>query len=289
MSHLFCFGLGYTAQALARHLRDQGWTVTGTARTVQAVEALRREGFDAVPYDGLVQSAEVSSRLQSATHMLTSVAPDAQGDPVLRTHVADLTSAPRLGWIGYLSTVGVYGNTFGDWVDEASEVSGDHDRTLWRIDAERSWLALDTAATSRVQIFRLAGIYGPGRSAIDSVRSGRAQCIVKPGQVFNRIHVDDIAQVLAAAMTGRGHHAVYNLADDEPAPPQDVVMYAAELLRQPPPPMIDYADAQLSPMARSFYEANRRVSNARMKGDLNVRLVYPNYRDGLRAILAGHL
>jgi nucleoside-diphosphate-sugar epimerase len=286
MSQLFCFGLGYTARVLACECLRLGWQVAGTARSQSGVDGLRQSGFDALLFDGQQASAEVTARLRTATHVLTSVPPDAEGDAVLRLYASDLATAPQLSWIGYLSTVGVYGNTQGDWVDEASPVSGDYDRTRWRIDAERQWQALATAASRRVQIFRLAGIYGPGRSALDSLRTGRAQRIVKPGQVFNRIHVADIAQALAAGMAGRGVHAIYNVADDEPAPPQDVITYAAELLQQPPPPEIDFADADLSPMARSFYEANRRVSNARMKADLGIRLAYPNYRDGLQAIVS---
>lgn len=286
MSHLFCFGLGYTANVLALELRRRGWLVSGTARSPLGVQDLQASGFDGILFDGQHASQDVAARLATATHVLTSIPPDEHGDAVLRIHGVDLASAPNVTWIGYLSTVGVYGNTHGAWVDEHSEVSGDYDRTRWRIDAEQAWLGLAQPRPRRTQIFRLAGIYGPGRSALDSLRAGRAQRIVKPGQVFNRIHVADIALALAAAMAGRGAHSVYNVTDDEPAPPQDVVTYAAELLHQPPPPEIDFADAQLSPMARSFYEANRRVSNARMKGDLGLHLVYPNYRDGLRAILA---
>jgi nucleoside-diphosphate-sugar epimerase len=289
MSHLFCFGLGYTAGALARQLRPRGWRVSGTARTGEGVAKLRQQGFDAALFDGETPGSDVAALLRTATHVLTSVAPDAAGDPVLRTYAGDLAAAPDLGWIGYLSTVGVYGDTSGGWVDEGSAVSGATDRTVWRIAAERDWLALRPASARAAvssQVFRLAGIYGPGRSALDSVRTGRAQRIVKSGQVFNRIHVDDIAQVVAAAMAGRGRHAVYNVADDEPAPPQDVITFAAELLGVAPPPEVAYADALLSPMARSFYEANRRVSNARLKGDLGVGLRYPNYRDGLLALLS---
>lgn len=286
MSHLLCFGLGYTAQALARLLVARGWRVAGTSRTDEAVAELRRQRFEAFVFNDQ-DAADVSKQLEAATHVVVSVAPDAQGDAVLRRFGKELAAAPNLKWIGYLSTVGVYGNTLGGWVDEGSEVSGDFDRTRWRIAAEQAWLQLATAAPSaRVEVFRLAGIYGPQRSAFDSLRSGRAQRIVKPGQVFNRIHVDDIAAVLAAAMTGHGAHTIYNVTDDEPAPPQDVITFAAELLGVDPPPEIDFAEAALSPMARSFYEANRRVSNARVKGDLGVRLLYPNYRDGLRAILA---
>lgn len=286
MHRLFCFGLGYTAQALARPLRQAGWHVAGTTRTREGVAALEAHGFKGYVFDGDTADAGVAGELALATHVLTSAAPDERGDPVLRVFGGELAQAPALVWAGYLSTVGVYGNTLGGWVDEASEVSGDFDRTRWRIEAERNWLEQLARPGRQAQVFRLAGIYGPGRSAFDSLRSGRAQRIVKPGQVFNRIHVDDIALVLAMAMSGRGAHEIYNVADDEPAPPQDVVTYAAELLGIEPPPEIDFAEAQLSPMARSFYESNRRVSNARLKGELGLSLRYPTYRDGLRGILA---
>ncbi|MDO9381500.1 MAG: SDR family oxidoreductase [Hyphomicrobiaceae bacterium] len=286
MSRLFCFGLGYTARALARPLRTAGWHVAGTARTEDGAASLRGQGFEAFVFDGDRGDAGIADALASATHVLTSAPPDEQGDAVLRVYGSQLCDAADLAWAGYLSTVGVYGNTFGGWVDEASDVSGDFDRTRWRIAAERDWLTRLAARGRQAQIFRLAGIYGPGRSAFDGLRSGRAQRIIKPGQVFNRIHVDDIARVLAAAMTGRGMHDIYNVADDEPAPPQDVITYAAELIGVAPPPEIAFEDAKLSPMAQSFYESNRRVSNARLKGDLGVALRYPTYREGLRGILA---
>lgn len=286
MKRLFCFGLGYTAQALARPLLASGWHVAGTARSRDGVDRLRRQGYEAWVFDGDVADAKVMQAIAAATHVLTSAPPDERGDPVLHTYGREIASAPELTWAGYLSTVGVYGNTFGGWVDEASEVSGDFDRTRWRVDAERAWLDQLRAPGRQAQVFRLAGIYGPGRSAFDSLRAGRAQRIVKPGQVFNRIHVDDIARALAAAMSGRGSHDIYNVADDEPAPPQDVITYAAELLGVAPPPEVEFEAAQLSPMARSFYLSNRRVSNARLKGDLGVSLRYPNYREGLRGILA---
>lgn len=226
----------------------------------------------------------VASQLRRATHVLISAPPMAEGDPVLM-HFADaLANASKLQWICYLSTVGVYGESGGGWVDETSPVSGCLDRTRWRLLAEAAWLDLGRALRKRVHVFRLAGIYGPGRSAFDSLRAGRAQRVIKPGQVFNRIHVDDIAQSLALAMAGRGTHEIYNVSDDEPAPPQDLIAYAAELMGVPPPPEVAFEDANLSAMARSFYEANRRVSNARLKGDLGVRLLHPTYRDGLRAI-----
>ena len=286
MNRLFCFGLGYTAQALARGLRQAGWPVAGTATTRDGAEELARRGFEGLLFDGSAPGHAIARAVADATHILVSVAPDEAGDPVLRHHAADLNAAQKLRWIGYLSTVGVYGDTQGGWVDEDSEAAGDFDRTRWRIKAEADWLELGARLGVRTQVFRLAGIYGPGRSALDSVRAGRAQRIIKPGQVFNRIHVDDIAHALAAAMAGRGAHSIYNVADDEPAPPQDVIAFAAELLGVPPPPEIAFHDAQLSPMARSFYELNRRVSNARLKGDLGVHLAYPNYRNGLQAIAA---
>lgn len=287
MKRLFCFGLGYTADTLARALlRIGGWAVTGTARSAAGADALARSGYEGLIFDGSAEFSrnDINKSIAAATHVLVSIAPDADLDPVMRQFREELARAAPLTWIGYLSTVGVYGNTQGGWVDEDSDVSGVFDRTRWRIAAEAEWLEFGRQTGKQVRVFRLAGIYGPGRSAFDSLRSGRAQRIVKPGQVFNRIHVDDIARALAAAMAGRGAHAIYNVSDDEPAPPQDVIAYAAELAGIEPPPEIDYADAQLSPMARSFYEANRRVSNARLKGDLGVRLAYPTYRDGLRAI-----
>lgn len=286
MSRLLCFGMGYTAQALARPLAAAGWHVAGTARSAEAVAQLRGHGFAAFAFDGETASPELEAEVAAATHIVTSAPPDARGDPVVRVLGEQLANAPRLVWAGYLSTVGVYGNTHGGWVDEASEVSGDFDRTRWRIDAELDWLRRLARPGRQAQVFRLAGIYGPGRSAFDSLRSGRAQRIIKPGQVFNRVHVDDIARVLAAAMSGRGVHDIYNVADDEPAPPQDVISYAADLMGIAPPPEVAFDEAQLSPMARSFYESNRRVSNARLNGDLGVSLKYPNFREGLRGIFA---
>lgn len=286
MSKLFCFGFGFSAEALARRLPGR-WHVSGTARSAERVTELKRRGFDALVWAGLSHDADVAAALRDATHVLVSAPPQAEGDAALLHFAKDLAQADALRWVGYLSTVGVYAETGGGWVDETSPVSGDLDRAHWRLDAERDWLALGKTSGKRVQVFRLAGIYGPGRSAFDSIRAGRAQRIIKPGQVFNRIHVDDIGQTLAAAMAGRGRHDIYNVTDDEPAPPQDLVAYAAELMGVEPPPEVAFKDAVLTPMARSFYEANRRVSNARIKGDLNVRLAHPNYRDGLRAIAAG--
>jgi nucleoside-diphosphate-sugar epimerase len=229
----------------------------------------------------------LSAALREATHVLISAPPGEVGDPVLNQHSADLAQAPSLRWIGYLSTVGVYGDHQGDWVDETTPPNPVSQRGRRRVGAEEAWLALGADAGARVLIFRLAGIYGPGRSAIDRLRAGTAQRIVKPGQVFNRIHVEDIAEIVHASLSGGGTHAVYNVADDEPAPPQDVIAYAAELLQMPPPPAIAIEDARLSVMAKSFYVENKRISNARAHRDLGIDLKYPNYRLGLQAILRG--
>ncbi len=205
---------------------------------------------------------------------------------MLRHHARDLESSASLGWIGYLSTIGVYGDRRGGWVDEATPPDPTSERSRRRVEAENAWLAFGARTGRRVEIFRLAGIYGPGRSAIERLREGSVQNIIKPGQVFNRIHVEDIARTLRAAIDGRGRHQVYNVADDEPAPPQDVIAFAADLLQIPPPPPIALADAQLSPMAASFYAESKRVGNSRLRLDLRVELKFPSYREGLRAIVA---
>jgi nucleoside-diphosphate-sugar epimerase len=287
MSHLFCFGMGYSARAIAKRLAAEGWRVTGTARTPEGAEAITRQGFTGLVFDGTAPSDAVRQALQDATHLVVSAPPGEAGDPVLAHHRADIETAPALKWVGYLSTIGVYGDHKGAWVDEETPPAPVSARSRRRAEAERAWLALAKPASFRVQVFRLSGIYGPGRSAIDRLRAGTAQRVIKQGQVFNRIHVADIATVLAAAIAGRGRHEIYNVTDDEPTPPQDVITYAADLLQMPPPPEVDIEDAQLSLMAKSFYVENKRASNARLRGDLGVRLKFPSYREGLRGILAG--
>jgi nucleoside-diphosphate-sugar epimerase len=285
MSHLFCFGLGYSARVLAARLAAEGWRVGGTARTPDGAKAIAAQGLTALVFDGSAPGTEVGDALRAATHVLVSAPPGADGDPVLNQHAADIAQAPSLQWIGYLSTVGVYGDHQGDWVDETTPPNPVSERSRHRLTAEEAWLAFGVDADVSVRIFRLAGIYGPGRSAIDRLRAGTAQRIVKPRQVFNRIHVADIAEILHVSLGGHGTHQVYNVADDEPAPPQDVITYAAELLQMPPPPEIAFENAQLSVMAKSFYVENKRISNARMRRDLGIDLNYPNYRLGLQAIL----
>ncbi len=287
MSHLFCFGLGYSAQRVAQHLAAQGWHIAGTARTSEGAQKIAAQGYEAFVFDGSAPGAGVAQAIANATHVLVSAPADAAGDPALRHHTDDLMRAPALSWIGYLSTIGVYGDSQGEWIDETTPTHATSARGRRRIDAEQEWLALATARKARAQVFRLAGIYGPGRSAIDRLRAGTAHRIIKPGQVFNRIHVDDIAAAVLAGLGGRGAEQIYNVTDDEPAPPQDIITYAAELLHMPPPPPIAFEDAQLSPMAASFYADNKRVRNTRMREDLGVALKFPTYREGLRAILAG--
>ena len=286
MTHLFCFGLGYSARVLGARLLDQGWQVTGTSTTADGAQRISALGSKArgLVFDGVTGSVDVGEALQSATHVLTSIPPNQAGDPALSLHHADLARASDLSWIGYLSTIGVYGDWQGAWIDEATPPRPQSPRSIQRLEAENAWLTFGARTGKRVQVFRLPGIYGPGRSAIDNVRAGKARRIVKPGQVFNRIHVFDIATALMAAMSKAGHHTIYNLTDDEPAPNQDVVQHAAELLGAPVPPDEPFETAGLGLMAGSFYSESKRVRNTRMKDDLGVTLAFPTYREGLRQI-----
>jgi nucleoside-diphosphate-sugar epimerase len=280
---LFCFGLGYTALALARALAAEGWRIAGTTRDPGKQARLEREGIEVWRFARDQPLDQAERALAGTTHLLSSIAPDEQGDPVLGHHARDLLRTGSLAWAGYLGTTGVYGDRDGEWVSEADPVAPTMGRTSRRVRAEAHWLASGLPA----HLFRLAGIYGPGpgRSAIAAVRAGTARRIVKPGQVFCRIHVDDIVQVLRASMARPNPGAIYNVADDEPAPPQDVVTFACELLGVEPPPELPFEQAELSPMARSFYRDSRRIDNARIREELGVRLRYPSYREGLRALL----
>jgi len=280
---LFCFGLGYTAQALIRAL-PAGWQVAGSCRNAAAASAFRAQGIDAMVFDGEQPAGEPAAALAGVTHVLSSVPPGAAGDPVLAQFGPALAAADGLRWLGYLSTTGVYGDRGGAWVDETTPPAPTGPRGERRLAAEQDWLRLWHAHGRPVHLFRLAGIYGPGRSALDSLRDGRARRVVKPGQVFSRIHVDDIVQVLLASMARPRGGAAYNLCDDEAAPPQDVIAYAAGLMGVAPPPEVPFAEAELSPMARSFYAENKRVRNKLIKDELGIHLAYPNYRVGLQAI-----
>jgi nucleoside-diphosphate-sugar epimerase len=280
--HLFCFGLGYSALALADILLPRGWRISGTCRSPEKAARLAARGITPHLFDRGHPVSDLPAHLASVTHLLSSVPPDAQGDPVLDLHGETLNKLRHFAWTGYLSTTGVYGDRQGGWADEESPLQPSGERGARRLAAEQAWLRLTPAA----HLFRLAGIYGPGSSALDTVRAGRARRVVKPGQVFSRIHVEDIAQILAASIDRPSPGRAYNVCDDDAASPSDVVLYACQLLGVAPPPLIDYAEADLSPMARSFYDDNKRVHNDRIKQELGVSLKYPNYRLGLSAILA---
>lgn len=278
---LLSFGHGYSARALTARLIPRGWQVTGTTRSAQKAEALRKTGVTAVIWP----RSDIRQALAQTSHVLISAGPGQDGDPVLaelRDEIA--AAAPHLTWVGYLSTTGVYGDHQGGWVDENTPLSPSTERGQARVAAEAAWQAIPDLP---LHIFRLAGIYGPGRGPFAKVRNGTARRIIKKGQVFSRIHVDDIAQVLKASIDHPIPGAIYNLCDDNPAPPQDVIGYAAELLGQPVPPAVTFEEADLSPMARSFYAESKRVRNDRIKQELGVKLIYPTYQDGLQAMIDG--
>jgi nucleoside-diphosphate-sugar epimerase len=284
VNHLLCFGFGFSARELALSLPRESWRVTGTSRSEEGCAAIREAGFEAVRFDGTAPVA--AGVLESATHVVLSAPPGKTGDPVLACHGEDLgRCASSIEWLAYLSTTGVYGDRQGGWVDENSPLEPSTARGRARLEAETGWLDLWRRTGLPVHIFRLAGIYGPGRNQLETVRSGRAQRIVKPGQVFSRIHVADIAGILRASIAKPNPGAAYNVCDDEAAPPQDVVAYAARLLGVEPPPEVPFEEADLSPMARSFYADSKRVSNERVKQELGYRFRYPTYREGLAALL----
>lgn len=275
---LFSFGHGYSAQALAQLLVPQGWRVIGTTRSPEKFGLLRAQGVEPVAFPGGDLSA-----LEQASHLLISAGPGEAGDPVLATLRDRITAlAPRLDWAGYLSTTGVYGDKGGDWVDETTAPAPSTRRGAWRVQAEAEWRAIPGLP---LHIFRLAGIYGPGRGPFAKVRAGTARRIIKDGQVFSRIHVEDIAQVILASMARPRPGAIYNVCDDNPAPPQEVIAHAAALLGLPPPPAEAFGTAEMTPMARSFYAESKRVKNDLIKTELGVTLRYPDYRSGLQALL----
>ncbi|MEL6550683.1 MAG: SDR family oxidoreductase [Pseudomonadota bacterium] len=271
---LLSLGHGYSAQALAAQLLPQGWRIIGTTRDADKAARMEADGIEA-----RLDPDDLSAEIAEATHILASAAPGEAGDPFLLRH--DLSGSPA-SWVGYLSTTGVYGDHGGEWVDEETALAPTTKRGQYRVDAEAAWAATGLP----LHIFRLAGIYGPGRGPFAKVRAGTARRIVKPGQVFSRIHVADIAQVLEASIARPRPGAIYNVCDDDPAPPEDVIAHAAELLSLPVPPAEDFATAEMTPMARSFYGESKRVRNQLLHEELGVTLLYPSYRDGLAALLA---
>jgi len=276
---LFSFGHGYSAQALSRTLAPQGWRIFGTTRDIEGATAIRTSGAEPLIWPG------EQPYLDGVTHLLISTAPNEDGDPVLAALGDEIAKrAGQLKWVGYLSTTAVYGDHQGDWVDETTPPTPTAKRGRWRMLAEEQWSGIPGLP---VHIFRLAGIYGPGRGPFSKLKRSGLRRIIKPGQVFSRIHVTDIAQVLAASMMAPNPGSIYNVCDDEPVPPQDVIGYAAELQGLPLPPAVPYDEADLTPMARSFYNENKRVRNDLIKEELGVQLLYPNYRVGLEALMAG--
>ncbi|TDK50030.1 SDR family oxidoreductase [Antarcticimicrobium luteum] len=277
---LLCLGAGYCARALARHpCLARGWRILGTTRSADSAAALEAQGITPLIWSG----TGPLPALDQASHLLISAAPGPAGDPVLAALGDQIAQrAAQLHWVGYLSTTGVYGDHQGGWVDEDTPLAPATERGRARVGAEAQWAAIPGLP---LHIFRLAGIYGPGRGPFEKVRTGTARRIVKPGQVFSRAHVEDIAQVLAASLLHPRPGAVYNVCDDDPAPPEEVIAEAARLLDLPLPPAEDFETAAMTPMARSFYAESKKVSNNRIKRELGVRLRYPTYREGLAALL----
>ena len=292
MSTLICLGLGYSAQHYVAGFGARFTRIVGTSRTAERAAELAARAFggrkvEMLTFDGAAASPSVIEAVRVSDTLLVSAAPDEQGDPALRALGDALAAAPRLRGVVLLSTVGVYGDRAGGWVDETTALDPTHERARPRIVAEQDWQALGRQRGTPVAALRLSGIYGPGQNALINVRLGRARNIDKPGQVFNRIHVADIAQAIDAAFA-LGAEGVFNVTDDEPSPPGDPIVLAAGLLGLAPPPAIPYAEAvkTMSPLAASFYAENRRVRNDKLKTVLGVRLRYPSYREGLRALHA---
>ncbi len=280
---LLSFGHGYSAQAIGRLLLQRDWRVIGTSRSEDKAAQLMAAGVEPRIWPG----ADMIPALDAATHLLLSAAPGDEGDPVLAALRDEIAArAGQFAWVGYLSTTGVYGDHQGDWVDEATPLTPATKRGIARMKAEAAWAAIPGLP---LHIFRLAGIYGPGRGPFSKVRNGTARRIIKPGQVFSRTHVADIAQVLLASINTPNPGAAYNVCDDDPAPPEDVIAYAAELLGMPIPPAEDFAAAEMTPMARSFYAESKKVRNDRIKDELGVKLLYPDYRSGLLALFAAEV
>lgn len=274
---MFIFGAGYTAGYLSKKLTAQGWTVYGTTRSQERFDEIAQSGAHPL----LIDDSTVSERLSACSHVLISAGPSEYGDQTL-TDYRSVFVENRFEWVGYLSTTGVYGGTEGEWVDEETPLHPTTTRGQQRKSAEEAWSEVPNLP---LHIFRLAGIYGPGRGPFSKVKSGKAQRIIKKDQVFSRIHVEDIVQVLCASIAAGTYCGVYNVCDNYPAPPQDVIRYAAELLGLPIPPAIAFEDANLSPMGKSFYAENKRVANERIKSELGISLKYPDYKAGLNALV----
>lgn len=281
--NLFVFGLGFSAGYFAKRSNDR---VSGTVRSQEKAAVLSASGITAHVFGPDVRDSAIAEDIAKADALLISVPPGTSGDPVLAAYAHQIASAPNLRWIGYLSTIGVYGDHQGAWVDEQTPATPTNARSVERAQAEQAWLAFGAANNIAVHIFRLAGIYGSGQNQLVQLARGTAKRIIKPGQVFNRIHVEDIARTLDASLAQPRPGAIYNVTDNEPAPPQDVVTFAASLCNVAPPPEINLDDAALTEMGRSFYAESKRVRNDLLRSELGVTLAYPTYREGLSALRA---
>ena len=284
--NIFIFGAGYSSLAFVKRVGAGSHKIAGTTRDEDKLPGLTENGIEPFLFDGETSNSDINARLKEVTHLLISIAPprDTQGndvDPVLNVFGDTIiNSMPNLQWIGYLSTVGVYGNHDGAWVDETVSVTPVSARSIQRAIAEKSWIALSAKISVPLTIFRLAGIYGPERNAFRTIEAGRSRRLVKKGQFFNRIHVADIAQAIELAAPKKCNET-FNITDNEPAPPQDVVTFAHQLMQKEPPEELDFETADLTPMARSFYGENKRVSNAKSKQVLGLEYAYPDYRTSL--------
>lgn len=281
--HLLVFGPGYSARPIMKHFKDKGWKVSASWRRSETKQELEHLGYRPVALN--VDSDPINHDLTDVTHILTSIAPKHEKDPILPTLKEWQPKMPNITWIGYLSSTNVYGNHDGAWVDELTQCTPSLDRGKRRLKAEDDWKDFSNFINARYHIFRLAGIYGPGRNAIRTMMVGKTKRIIKEGQVFSRIHVEDICQVVVKAASGTYGTNIFNLADDYACPPQDVIVEAAKLLGVSAPPAQDWETADLSPMARSFYLESKRVKNDKIKSILDIKLKYPTYKVGLTTLL----
>ncbi len=284
---LFCFGFGYTAAALSAELLKYDWDISGTTTDIEKISILKSYNIDSYLFDRTHPLCSVEDTLADVTHILLSIPPSKDGDVAFELHGREIAALPNLEWVGYLSTISVYGNYDGAWIDESTPPAPISRRGSLRLQAERKWLDLFYDTGFPLHIFRLAGIYGTGRSSLDVVRSGKVRRIVKKGHVFNRVHIADIIQTLKASILKPNFGEIYNVADDSPAPSHEVIKYACNLLNIDVPPLIPYEEIDyLAPIVRSFYQDNKRVKNNKIKDELGVELLYPDYKSGLDACLA---
>jgi nucleoside-diphosphate-sugar epimerase len=275
---LFCFGLGFAARALAKRMRSNEWNISGTCRGKDRESVLKE--LSVFSFDGTDAAEEIRNALTKATHLLISIPPQPSGDVVLKNFSSHIAECKNLQWIGYISSTGVYGDTQGEWVDESSPLQPETELNIRRVEAEKSWLKM-----TPVMIFRCAAIYGHGRNLLVSIKQKRARRIEKPGLVFSRIHVEDLARILEASIKNPQPGEIYNVSDDKPSSPSETIEYACKLLNVKPPPLIPFESAELSTIVRGFYQTCKRVGNKKIKEELGVKLQYPDYRSGLEAIL----